>query len=49
MVVWGLGFWGWDLILGFCGWDFQLMGFGASGVGPSGFFGVQALYINIIE
>ena len=39
MVVWGLGFWGWGLILGFWGWGFQLMGFGACGVGPSGFFG----------
>ena len=49
MVVWGLGFWGWGLILGFFGWGFQLMGFGACGVGPSGFFGVGALYINIKE
>ena len=39
MVVWGLGFWGWGLILGFWGWGFLLMGFGACGVGPSGFFG----------
>ena len=39
MVVWGLGFWGWRLILGFWGWGFYLMGFGACGVGPSGFFG----------
>ena len=39
MVVWGLGFWGWGLILGFWGWGFQLMGFGVCGVGPSGFFG----------
>ena len=39
MVVWGLGFWGWGLILGFWGWGFQLMGFGSCGVGPSGFFG----------
>ena len=49
MVVWGLGFWGWGLILGFWGWGFQLMGFGACGVGPSGFFWVGALYINIKE
>ena len=40
MVVWGLWFWG---------WSFQLMGFGACGVGPSGFFGIGALYINIEE
>ena len=39
MVVWGLGFGGWGLILGFWGWGFQLMGFGACGVGPSGFLG----------
>ena len=38
MVVRGLGFWGLGLILGF--WGFQLMGFGACGVGPSGFFGL---------
>ena len=37
-VVWGLGFGGGGLILGFWGWGFQLMGFGAYGVGPSGFF-----------
>ena len=37
MVVLGLGFWGWGLGLGFWGWDFQLMGFGACGVGPSWF------------
>ena len=41
MVVWGLGFWVWGLILGFWGWGFQLMGFGACGVGPSGFFGLE--------
>ena len=29
------------------GWGFPLMGFGACGVGPSGSFGVGALYINI--
>ena len=39
MVAWGLGFWGWGLGLGIWGWDFQLMGFGACGVRPSGFFG----------
>ena len=32
--------WGWGLILSFWGWGFQLMGFGACGVGPSGFFGL---------
>ena len=47
--LWWLGFWGWGLELGFFGWGFQLMGFGACGVGPSGFFGVRALYINIDE
>ena len=36
----GLGFSGWGLILGFWGWGFQLMGFGACGVGLSGFFGL---------
>ena len=36
-------FWGWDLRLGFWGWGFQLMGFGASGVGPSGFLGWDSL------
>ena len=40
MIVWGLGFWGWVLILGFWGWGFQLMGFWACGVGPSEFFGL---------
>ena len=49
MVVCGLGFLGWVLELGFWGWGFQLMGFGACGVGPSGFFGVGALCINIEE
>ena len=48
LVVWGLGFWGWGLLLGFWGWGFQLVGFGACGVGPSGFFGL-GLYINITE
>ena len=33
----GFGFWDWGHILGFWGWGFQLMGFGACGVGPSGF------------
>ena len=33
----------------FCGLGFQLMGFGACGVGPSGFSGVGDLYINIEE
>ena len=40
-------FWGWGLILGFWDWGFQLMGFGACGMGPSGFFWVGALYINL--
>ena len=35
--------------IGFRGWAFQLMGFGACGVGASGFFEVGALYINIDE
>ena len=47
LIYGGLGFWG--LILGFWGWGFQLMWFGACGVGPSGFFQVGALYINIKE
>mgnify|MGYP001804255686 CR=1 FL=1 len=46
MVVWDLGFWGRGLILGFWGSGFQLMGFGACGVGPSGLFKVGALYLN---
>ena len=45
----GLGFKGWRLLLGFWGWGFQLMGFGACGVEPSGFFGYGALHINIKE
>ena len=32
--------WGWVLISGFWGWGFHLMGFGACGVWPSGFFGL---------
>ena len=32
------------ITLGFWGWGFQLMGFGACGVGPSGFFGLGSLY-----
>ena len=44
MVVSDLGFWGWGLILGFWGRGFQLMGFGACGVGPSRFFGLGLLY-----
>ena len=39
LIYGGLGFWGLGLISGFWGWGFQLMGFGACGVGPSGFFG----------
>ena len=43
---WGLilGFWGWDLILGFWSWGFRFMGFWACGVGPSGFLGWGSLY-----
>ena len=37
------------ILYNFWGWGFQLMGFGACGVGPSGFFWVVALYINIKE
>ena len=37
----GLGFWGWGLTSGFWGWGFQLMWFGAWGMGPSGFFGLR--------
>ena len=40
LIYGGLGFWRWGLILGFWGWGFQLMGFGACGVGPAGFFGL---------
>ena len=39
-------------VLGFWGWGFQLIRFGACGVGPSGLFWlgpVGALYINIKE
>ena len=42
--VLGLGSW-----IGFLGLGFQLIGFGACGVGPSCFFGVGALCINIEE
>ena len=48
-MVWRLGFWGRGLELCFWGWGFQLMGFRAYGVGPSGFFGVGAFYINLEE
>ena len=47
LIYGGLGFWG--LLIGFKGWGFQLMWFGACGVGPSGFFQVGVLYINIKE
>ena len=40
LIFGGLEFLGWGLILGFGGRGFQLMGFGACGVGPSGFFGL---------
>ena len=49
LIYGGLGFRGWGLGLGFWGWGSQLMGFGACGVGPSGFFGVGAFSINIKE
>ena len=49
MEVWGLGLWGWGLELGFWSWSFQLIVFRDCGVGPSGFFGVGALYIDIEE
>ena len=38
--LWWFGVRGWGLRLGFWGWGFQLMEFGACGVGPSGFFGL---------
>ena len=44
LIYGGLGFG-----VGVLDWGFQLMGFGACGVGPSVFFGVGALYINIEE
>ena len=47
LIYGGLGFWGLDLESGFWGWGFQLMGFWACGVRPSGVFEVGALYINI--
>ena len=40
MVVWGLGFLGWGLILGFWGGVFLFLGLGACGGGPSGVFGL---------
>ena len=40
LIYGGSGLWGLGLILGFWGWGFQLIGFGACGVGPSGFFGL---------
>ena len=49
LLILGLGFRGWGLELGSWGWGFQLMWIGACGVGPSWFFGVGALYINIEE
>ena len=48
LIYGGLGFWVWGLIMGFWGRGFQLMGFGACGVGLLGFW-VGALYINIKE
>ena len=49
MLVWGLRFWVWGIGVGFWGWGFQLIGFGACGARPSGFFGVGAPFINIPE
>ena len=46
LIYGGLGFWGWGLILGFWGWGFQLMGFGACGVGLSWFYRDGALYTH---
>ena len=40
---------GLESYVGFLGLGFQLMVFGVCGVGPSGFFWVGALYINIEE
>ena len=37
------------LELGFWGWGFWLIGLGACGVEPSGFFRVGAFYVNIEE
>ena len=39
-------FWGLGVELGFWDWGFQLMEFGAYGVGPSRVFGFGTLYIN---
>ena len=47
--LWWFGVSGLGLGLGFWGWGYQSMGFGARGVGPSGFLGVGALYFNIDE
>ena len=38
--LWWFGVLGLGSYIGFLGWGFQLMGFGACGVGPSGFFGL---------
>ena len=46
LVIFGLGFWGLGFILGIRGWEFQLMWFGACGVGTSGFLGWGSLYIH---
>ena len=42
---WGLGFWGWGL--GLCFWGFQLIGFCACDMRPSGFLGLGLLYIPV--
>ena len=44
----GFGVLGLGLSLGFWGWCFLLMGFGACGVGPSGFFGL-GLSSGVVE
>ena len=44
LIYGGLGFWGWGLRFGFLGCGFQLIGFGACDVGPSGFFGLGLSY-----
>ena len=39
--LWWFGVLGLGSYIGFWGWGFQLMEFGACGVGPSGFFGLE--------
>ena len=38
--LWWFGVSGLGSYIGFSGWGFRLMGFGACGMGPSGFFGL---------